>query len=136
MTTHCVESKRLNRLEYHNFLKKVYIQSKKIGNTSIYLSKHPAENNINDHFYINNLKLNSIYMDYPAEIIIANHNIKTIITPINSTIIVCNYLGLLSNITHIISYIPKKTIDWKQRLDLIEKITIKNKINHHVIYYE
>ena len=75
-------------------------------------------------------------MNYPAELIVANNNISTIVTPINSTIIVCHYLGLLKNIKNIISYIPKKTIDWQQRLEQINEITKNNNINHYVIFYE
>lgn len=132
MTSHSVESRRMSSSEYHQLISNAYLKLKELGIKDIYLSKHPDEKYINDDFY-NNIGLITTYQDYPSELLVANKNISYIVNPINSTIIMSDYLNHLNEIDAVISYYPKNSPHMEARIKLIAKILAKHDIDHHVL---
>ena len=132
MTTHSVESKRMSKSEYHKLIKDVYSKLIELGAKDVYLSKHPSEKNTNDNFY-NKIGLITSYQDYPSELFVANKNITYIANPINSTIMMSDYLRHLKEIDTVISYIPKHSPYEKERIKMIDKVLSKYSAQHYVL---
>jgi len=136
MTTHLVESGRMKKKDYQEFILKIFIKIKALGLKKIYLSKHPSEKNINDRFY-KSLGFDFSYTNFPSEIIIYNKNINTIVNPLNSTLYLANNLDLLKRIRYVISYVPLNSPLVGSRLSKISKLLDQKKIAHHVVrFYE
>jgi hypothetical protein len=132
MTTHSVESGRIEQSEYHQLITDVYLKLQELGIKDVYLSKHPAEKYSNDNFY-NKIGLISTYQDYPSELIIANKGITYIANPLNSTIIMSNYFKHLNEIDAVISYYPKNSPYKEERIKMIDKILSKYSAEHYVL---
>jgi len=132
MTTHSVESERMSAGEYRQLILNVHSKLKELGIKDIYLSKHPDEKCSNDDFY-SEIGLILSYQDYPSELLVANKNITFIANPINSTIMMSDYLKHLNEIDSVISYCPKNSPHMESRIKMVAKILAKYDANHHVL---
>lgn len=132
MTTHSVESGRMEKSEYHQLITDVYSKLHGLGVKDVYLSKHPAEKHSNDDFY-NKTGLIATYQDYPSELLVANKNIAYIANPMNSTIMMSNYFKHLNEIDAVVSYWPKNSPYKDERIRMVDKILSKHGIEHYVL---
>jgi hypothetical protein len=132
MTTHSVESDRMTTPEYQKMIKNVFNKLKDNGVTDIYLSSHPAEKNSNNNFY-RDLGMNLTFQYYPSELLVANKNITSFASPMNSTILLSHHLKLLDSIELIIAYIPNKSPYVKMVMKLISNILSKYPLTYYVL---
>ena len=132
MTTHSVESGRTSKKEFQSLIGDVYNKLKDFGAQEIFLSKHPTEKYENDEFY-ESIGLNTLYQDFPSELLVANKNITFIGNPFNSTLIMCDHLKLLKHIEMVVSYWPVNAPHKAQRTQMIESLLLKYTANHHII---
>lgn len=129
LTHHAVESRRLSIGEYQDLIVSVVNKIKFYGVENIYLSTHHLEGDINKEFY-KSLELILIHEDFPAELFLSSEKISIIAQPYNSTPLIANFIGLLSNINTIISYKVVNSPDINSRISSIKNMTIKNNITH------
>lgn len=132
MTTHSVESKRSSKDDFENVIKNVVFKLKDLGVRDIYLSKHPAEHDLNNSFY-QSIGLITEYKDCPSELLVANQNITVIANPYNSTLIISDYIKLLGNIEVVVSYWPLNAPHKDERVRMIEKIVQKYTIQSYTM---
>jgi len=132
MTAPTIEAGRMTKAEYRTLMLRVYSKLKSFGVKKIYLSKHPSEKKVSDQLY-KKLGFDFKYANYPSELIMLNKNISLIVNPINSTMLMAEFFGLLKNKTNVISYVPNKSPFGDIRIANISKILNKNNINHHLI---
>ena len=132
MTTHSVESDRMTTPEYQKMIKNVFNKLKDNDVTDIYLSSHPAEKNSNNNFY-RDLGMNLTFQYYPSELLVANKNITSFASPMNSTILLSHHLKLLDSIELIIAYIPNKSPYVKMVMKLISNILSKYPLTYYVL---
>jgi len=132
MTTHSVESARMTSAEYQKLIKNVFNKLKDNGITDIYLSLHPSEKNSNNNFY-RDLGMNLTFQHYPSELLVANKNITSFASPMNSTILLSHHLKLLDSIELIIAYIPNKSPHVKRGVKLISNILSKYSLTYYVL---
>jgi len=135
MSAPTIEAGRMTISEYHKLILVVYSRLKELDVNKIYLSKHPSEKNNSDSLY-RKLGLEFTYANYPSELIMINKNISIVVNPINTTMHMAEPLGLLKNITDVISYVPAKSPYKNIRISSISKVLAKNNINHHVIDFD
>jgi len=132
MTTHSVESGRMTSPEYQKMIKNVFNKLKDNGITDIYLSSHPSEKNSNNNFY-RDLGMNLTFQHYPSELLVANKNITSFASPMNSTILLSHHLRLLDSIELIIGYLPKKHLYLIKIAKLISNILSKYPLTYYVL---
>ena len=132
MTAPTIEGGRMTKNEYQKLILTVYSKLKNFGIKKIYLSKHPSEKKMSDLLY-KKLGFDFTYANYPSELIMLNKNISLIVNPINSTILMSEYFGLLNNKSNVISYIPNNSPFIDIRINKINEILSKNNVNHHLI---
>ncbi|MDG2252668.1 MAG: hypothetical protein P8K73_03385 [Methylophilaceae bacterium] len=132
MTAPTIEGGRMTKGEYRKLILLVYSKLKNFGVNEIYLSKHPSEKKISDSLY-KKLGFNFRYINYPSELIMLNKNISLIVNPINSTMLMSEFFGLLKNKADVISYVPNKSPFADIRIAKINKILKNNNVNHHLI---
>jgi|TARA_B110000259_G_scaffold183011_1_gene227606 hypothetical protein len=132
MTAPTIEGGRMTKAEYRTLMLRVYSKLKSFGVKKIYLSKHPSEKKMSDQLY-KKLGFDFKYANYPSELIMLNKNISLIVNPINSTMLMAEFFGLLKNKANVISYVPNKSPFVDIRIANISKILKKNNINHHLI---
>jgi hypothetical protein len=134
MTTHLVETGRMEKKEYQEFISKIFLKIKALGFQKIYLSKHPSEKHVNDRFY-RNLGLDFSYTNFPSEIIIYNKNIRAVVNPLNSTLFLAKSLDLLKNIKIVASYVPLNSPLVASRVSKINELLDQEKITHHLVTF-
>ena len=132
MTAPTIEGGRMTKNEYQKLILTVYSKLQNFGIKKIYLSKHPSEKKMSDLLY-KKLGFDFTYANYPSELIMLNKNISLIVNPINSTILMSEYFGLLNNKSNVISYVPNNSPFIDIRINKINEILSKNNVNHHLI---
>ena len=124
---HAAESGRLKRHHYHDLVKRL-VSSWLDQDKKVYFSSHHAESSENKLFY-KTIGMSGDFDNEPAELLIATGQFSIIIAPLNTTLIECDKIQILSSVSKYIGYKIPGSYKIDERYCLTKLICKRNDIH-------